>query len=232
MNTDELPIFWKKLNIIISLIGIIAIPLVVVYVSHSIEKSIKNKELSAKYIEIAVSILKETPKEETKNLRNWAISIVNEHALIKLDKEILFELKNKALFDISNGSIKTLDDMSLSLKSDDSGHCYRLSWKSIPNVSYYSIVRTNSNGMTKELLKVKSNQVQIVSSWYEADPKNNRYPSDWCHGFKDKIALDDVHTLLHADKDGLSAYQVKAISNTGHTIKSSMAYIHNPQHGG
>ena len=121
--------------------------------------------------------------------------------------------------------------MSLSLKANDSGHCYRLSWKLIPNINYYSIVRTNNNGITKELLKTKDNQIQIISSWYDGFPKNS-HPSNWCLGFKDKIKLDDTHTLFHADEDGLSAYKVKAISKTGKVLISTMAYINAPRHGG
>ena len=202
MNHDELPVQWKKLNIAISLIGVVVIPLVILYVSNSIQESIKNKELSAKYVEIAVGILKETPTEETKKLREWAISTINEYAAVELDEEISFELKNRALFDVSNGAIRTRGDMSLSLMSTDGGHCYRMSWKSVADAEHYIVARTNSSGVTKELLKTKDSQIQIVSSWHEADPKNNRYPSDWCHGFKDGIILDDAHTLLHSDEDG------------------------------
>ena len=116
--------------------------------------------------------------------------------------------------------------------STDGGHCYRMSWKSVADAEHYIVARTNSSGVTKELLKTKDSQIQIVSSWYEADPKNNRYPSDWCHGFKDGIILDDAHTLLHSDEDGLSAYEVKAVSSIGEKITTTMAYINNPQHGG
>jgi len=63
---------WDKDQII----GIILIPIVAAIIGWKVNDSLKNKDVELKYIEIAIDILRDKPKQETKALRLSRIFIV------------------------------------------------------------------------------------------------------------------------------------------------------------
>lgn len=96
-NSDELPVRWKKIQVITGLIGTILVPFVAAYIGNSINQSIKNNELGLSYVQLAVGILREQPKPETENLRKWAIEVVNNYSAVDLPEEARLELKQEKL---------------------------------------------------------------------------------------------------------------------------------------
>lgn len=84
-------------KLIVTLVASILIPLMIFIVGKSIEKSLKDRELALKYVEISVGILTESPAPETKNLRDWAIKNINKYAEIELNENVIKELKTESL---------------------------------------------------------------------------------------------------------------------------------------
>jgi len=78
-------------------ITIIAIPIIVIWIGSSINKSISEKEIRQEYIKIAVDILRDKPSEETTEIRFWAIEILNEYSEIKLNEESIEQLKRNSI---------------------------------------------------------------------------------------------------------------------------------------
>jgi hypothetical protein len=94
-----------QLKIIAEIVAIIA----AIWFGQIISSSIKNRELSLKYVQVAVGILSSEPSEDTKHLRSWAADIINEYSDIKLNEEAKEELRKKRFI-----LIQPTNDMVLS----------------------------------------------------------------------------------------------------------------------
>ena len=75
----------------------ILVPLVLGIVGSNVNDSLKQRELALKYVELAVSILREPPTDETKSIRKWSLETLNRHSEVKLDDDTQRELLNKNL---------------------------------------------------------------------------------------------------------------------------------------
>ena len=78
---------------ILQTIGVVLIPIAVSVASCQIQKS----ELKQKYIETAVTILKEKPSVSTQGIRSWAINVFTEYSPVEIDQKTINELKASAL---------------------------------------------------------------------------------------------------------------------------------------
>ncbi|MEO5563890.1 MAG: hypothetical protein ABIR18_10660 [Chitinophagaceae bacterium] len=76
---------WEKVKIISTTASIVIIPLVIAFLGNLYSKSIKEKEIQSKFVELSLQILKEQPSEENKNIRKWAIDVINEYSGVKLE---------------------------------------------------------------------------------------------------------------------------------------------------
>ena len=52
-------------------------PIVVGLIGHWVSQAVKDREVQGKFVELAVEILRANPTEDTKNLREWAIQIID-----------------------------------------------------------------------------------------------------------------------------------------------------------
>ena len=77
------------------IISLIAIPIVIAYIGNNFNDSQKDKEIKSKYVELAIDILKNKPDEKNKNLRSWALDIVNKYSGVKMDTLTQADLRNK-----------------------------------------------------------------------------------------------------------------------------------------
>ena len=84
---------WKKLQILSNSISIILIPIVIALAAHLVNSSISSQELALKYVQLAVNLLEDEPREETKNLRKWAISLIDHYSEVDLPDEAAEELE-------------------------------------------------------------------------------------------------------------------------------------------
>jgi len=86
----------EKWKLIISAFASVFIPLVIFAVGVMIDNTIKQQELSVKYVELAVNILSEPPMPETQNLREWAIKNIEKYSEVPLDDKVQKELKTES----------------------------------------------------------------------------------------------------------------------------------------
>jgi len=81
----------------IELLKIAVVPISIVIYSQYFTNRQNENEINLKYIEIATSILKDKPTESNKELRAWAVNIINKYSppKIKLNKNVQQSLINK-----------------------------------------------------------------------------------------------------------------------------------------
>jgi hypothetical protein len=84
---------WDKFQIWINCISLILIA----SIGLILNSTLQNREVNSKYVEIAVEILKTDPDKSPKNLRTWAIDVVNEYSKVKLSIGAQEELKTNSL---------------------------------------------------------------------------------------------------------------------------------------
>ncbi|WP_052691867.1 N-acetylmuramoyl-L-alanine amidase [Teredinibacter purpureus] len=97
MSTETKALSLDQWRLAITFIASIIIPTVIFFTGQSIEKTLKDRELALKYVEISVDILTEEARPETQNLRAWAIQNINAHAAVKLDDNTIDELKSETM---------------------------------------------------------------------------------------------------------------------------------------
>jgi LAS superfamily LD-carboxypeptidase LdcB len=86
-----------------SVISAVAIP----FVGYWVSSAVKNKEIEGKFVELAVSILKEEPKPSQLNLRQWATDIINHYSGISLSKQAASDLINRTVIPSANVDART-----------------------------------------------------------------------------------------------------------------------------
>jgi hypothetical protein len=74
----------------------VVIPLACVWIAHVLSRTFRERELSTKYIEIAVDILKEKPNDQQAALRRWASDLINHYSEIRLPAEAQDNLVSNA----------------------------------------------------------------------------------------------------------------------------------------
>jgi hypothetical protein len=87
----------------IKAVGIVISPIAAIWIGNSFSESMKDRETQTRYVEVAISILREAPKPETQNLREWAVATVNAYAKIPLAGDARKELFEHQLSGISSG---------------------------------------------------------------------------------------------------------------------------------
>jgi len=95
---------------------------------------IKGRELNLKYVELAVTILKEEPNEKTKNLREWAIKNINNYSNIKMSSEVQKELENNVLFSVQVAEF-TSDSLRTWLMKSPANSDILIAWLKNNNIS-------------------------------------------------------------------------------------------------
>ena len=76
-----------------AIIASVLVPVVGGYVGGTYSSRLKESENDMKYIELAVSIIREDPKAETSALRNWAVAVLASRSIIPLPKKAQDELR-------------------------------------------------------------------------------------------------------------------------------------------
>ncbi|MDJ0657122.1 MAG: hypothetical protein QNJ40_23385 [Xanthomonadales bacterium] len=89
----SLPLFWEKLQVISGIVAAVFVPVAVALVGYFFSKSAKDRELGAKYIELALDILTSDTSKTNEALREWATSVINHYSRIKLSGEVQGSLK-------------------------------------------------------------------------------------------------------------------------------------------
>lgn len=88
---------WDKWHIAANSLAILLVPALLAYFGAQINASIKDKEISQKYVELAIGLLRVDPDKQPPALRNWAINIVNANSPVPLEAAVRDELKQRPL---------------------------------------------------------------------------------------------------------------------------------------
>jgi hypothetical protein len=94
-DEDSKKPLWER---IASTVGVLLIPVVIAFVGSAYTQVVKEREVQGKFVELALEILREKPTEETKNLRKWAISVVDRYSGVSLSEATQEELQKAPLF--------------------------------------------------------------------------------------------------------------------------------------
>lgn len=86
-NKDDLPLGWKKAKVFSEILFSILLPAVVASVGLLLNSSISREEVKIKYINIATGILEKPPSDKNKEIRTWAVGIINHYAAVKMKEE-------------------------------------------------------------------------------------------------------------------------------------------------
>lgn len=68
---------WEKLKNISLAVSLIVIPVLVGSIGHEYTKAITEREIQGKFVELGVRILEQEPSEHTRNIRGWAVKVLN-----------------------------------------------------------------------------------------------------------------------------------------------------------
>lgn len=88
MKSDEKD-RWDKVQILGSLVGAVAVPVVLLLLGHSLTRSMKEGETRTQYVELAIEILQQEPAatEELPELRQWALTTLTTNLSLPLPSE-------------------------------------------------------------------------------------------------------------------------------------------------
>ncbi len=78
-------------KIIITAVATVLVPIMIAFLTTTYKKS-QTEQLQLKYMEVAIEILKEPPNAQTKELRKWAVYVLDSFSPISLGEEIKKEL--------------------------------------------------------------------------------------------------------------------------------------------
>ena len=88
-------------------VGAIAIPFVIHFSTLNYTNSLKEREIGVRYVEVAIGILREDPsKQNTRELRKWAIDVINKHSTISLSAKAMKDLMERRLAAKADGSFR------------------------------------------------------------------------------------------------------------------------------
>jgi hypothetical protein len=80
---SALPAGWEIAKSIANIIAVVGIPSVVLVVGNLFSKSIKEREIQSRFVELAVNILREV-SPEMKSLRAWALQVIDKYSGVPL----------------------------------------------------------------------------------------------------------------------------------------------------
>ena len=102
--------FWDVLRIISISLGAVAVPIVIAIFGHTVNISIKERDIRLRMVELSFEILKEDPSKkstQTDVIREWAMDVVDAYSEIKLPKNARQTLRKNPLLGVGIGSCWT-----------------------------------------------------------------------------------------------------------------------------
>ena len=84
---------WDKASVLAALL----VPIVIALVGHAYTSALKEAEIRVKYTELAISILKEKPAQDTKDVRAWSVDVINKYSGVPMDANVRKQLLGSRL---------------------------------------------------------------------------------------------------------------------------------------
>lgn len=78
-DSNDLPLFWKKLEVSSKLISSILIPVAIGIAGLIINRGLAKDELKLKYVGLAIEILKLNNLNEKRSLSEWAVDNIQSY---------------------------------------------------------------------------------------------------------------------------------------------------------
>ena len=97
IQTPPLAPRWEKARVLSTVFASVFIPIALAIIAQSFSATQQDREISAKYVELAVGILSAKPAPETHALRQWAIETINHYSPVALTREVQDELRMQSL---------------------------------------------------------------------------------------------------------------------------------------
>jgi len=92
MEKSKIKDIWDKLTTLSVLFASVLVPVVLAFVGHAYTNALKQAENRVKYTELAISILKEKPTDETKDVRAWAVDVINQYSGVPMSAQVKNQL--------------------------------------------------------------------------------------------------------------------------------------------
>ena len=88
-GTDErnASIVMDAAQVVIAGIATVVVPLLIAYVGNLYTRSVKEREIQSRYIEIAVDVLRAKPDQQSRLLREWASDAIDAYSDVKLSPD-------------------------------------------------------------------------------------------------------------------------------------------------
>ena len=97
---DEHKDQWDKLKIVSGLIASLLVPIVIAFVGNEYSSALKESENRLRYTELAIEILNEPPTGSNKNIRGWAIDVVNKYSGVPIDEKTKLEMLESPILEV------------------------------------------------------------------------------------------------------------------------------------
>jgi len=96
---------WDKAEIISRIVSALVVPTVLAILGVSINDALKDKEIKARYVELAINVLTAQPKKgedaiSDKNLRRWAVEVLARYAPVPLPPDIKQTLLDQTILQL------------------------------------------------------------------------------------------------------------------------------------
>jgi hypothetical protein len=101
-DNNKLP----KTNIIMLVIGFSFILLIFLAVGFFTRKTIIDRAVTAKYVELAINILSEAPNKENADMRLWAVEVLKQYSPVPISPELQKEMVNNKSLPATKGAGK------------------------------------------------------------------------------------------------------------------------------
>ncbi|MBF0529558.1 MAG: hypothetical protein HQK55_09860 [Deltaproteobacteria bacterium] len=77
---------WDKFKIISGAVSVLLIPIILGIITYNLQALLKTKDLQLRFSELAIQILRDDPNKSSKELRLWAVNILELHSGVSLGK--------------------------------------------------------------------------------------------------------------------------------------------------
>lgn len=90
---------WPKLSVVASAFSLVVLPLVIAYITNSATRDLKNREIEAHFVELAISILNTAPRADNSDapLREWAANVVDHYSGVTLSTKAVEVLRTSPI---------------------------------------------------------------------------------------------------------------------------------------
>lgn len=78
---------WDRAKTLSTLFATVFLPLVLAWIANTYSSALKEREIQGKFVELAVSILREEPTKQATGLREWATEVLNKYSGVPFNAE-------------------------------------------------------------------------------------------------------------------------------------------------